>query len=75
MFYITGDTHRDFNKTAHFCYKAHSTKDDTMLILGDAGINYYGGEQDIALKLTLAHLGLFFYARKQSLKSLYEYSP
>ena len=40
--YITGDTHGDFRRVAAFCDKVKSTKDDVLIILGDAGINYYG---------------------------------
>ena len=39
--YITGDTHRDFDRISFFCEENHTTKDDIMIILGDAGINYY----------------------------------
>ena len=27
-----------------------ATKEDILIILGDAGINYYGGKKDIKLK-------------------------
>ena len=56
MFYITGDTHRDFRMTAALCDTVNSTKDDVLILLGDAGINYYGGEKDRALKRQLAEL-------------------
>lgn len=56
MFYITGDTHRNFKLTAAFCDKVQSTKDDVLIILGDAGINYFGGEKDRALKQVLEEL-------------------
>lgn len=55
MFYITGDTHRDFRRLVYFCFENNTTKDDIMIILGDAGINYYG-EADKRLKETLAKL-------------------
>ena len=42
MIYITGDTHRDFKRIVLFCYKYNTNKDDILIILGDAGINYYG---------------------------------
>jgi len=58
MFYITGDTHRDFKRTAAFCDTVLSTTDDVLIILGDAGINYFGGEKDRELKRQLAELPL-----------------
>lgn len=42
MIYITGDTHRDFKRIVLFCYKYNTNKNDILIILGDAGINYYG---------------------------------
>ena len=39
--YITGDTHGDFRKIYEFWAFAKTTTDDIMIILGDAGINYY----------------------------------
>lgn len=39
-FYITGDTHGDFNDLILFCKKMLTQK-DTMIIVGDSGINYY----------------------------------
>ena len=46
MFFITGDTHGDFSRIEHFCNMAQPTLDDVMIILGDAGFNYYGGYRD-----------------------------
>jgi len=56
MVYLTGDTHRDFKLAATFCDTVQSTKNDVLIILGDAGINYFGGEKDRALKRQLAEL-------------------
>ena len=56
MSYLTGDTHRNFRCVAAFCDKVHSTVNDVLIILGDAGINYYGGESDRELKRLLAQL-------------------
>ena len=39
MFYITGDTHGDFRRIQEFCINNHTSKDDVLIILGDAGIN------------------------------------
>lgn len=56
MFYITGDTHGKFSHIELFCNENNTTKDDTLIILGDAGINYYGNKRDIRLKRKLANL-------------------
>ena len=56
MIYITGDTHRDFRRVAAFCDTVKSTKDDTLVILGDAGINYSGKQNDDMLKWQLSEL-------------------
>ncbi len=48
--YITGDTHRYFDKVYYTCVEYATTPDDIMIILGDAGINYYLGESDEVLK-------------------------
>ena len=56
MTYITGDTHREFSHVAAFCDTVDSTKDDVLVILGDAGINYFGGHKDSKLKQKLCNL-------------------
>lgn len=38
--YITGDCHGNFDKIASFCREYHTTRNDIMIILGDAGINF-----------------------------------
>ena len=58
MLYITGDTHRDFSAVAALCDAVDSTKDDVLIILGDAGINYLGGQKDRDLKRLLSELPL-----------------
>ena len=54
MIYLTGDTHREFGRVGAFCDKFESTPDDTLIILGDAGINYCGRDQDVQFKRMLA---------------------
>lgn len=46
MIYITGDTHGSFERIKTFCEKMGTTKEDILIILGDAGINFSGGERD-----------------------------
>ena len=56
MFYITGDTHGDFNRFYHFCDRIQPSKEDTMIILGDAGFNFYGGWRDEFAKSSVSKL-------------------
>ena len=46
MIYITGDTHRDFSRL----YNLKETEEDMLIILGDAGINYYLDDEDVKYK-------------------------
>ncbi len=39
MFYRTGDTHGRFERIKQFCERFPTSRADTMIILGDAGIN------------------------------------
>lgn len=55
-FYITGDTHRDFSRIEEFCEENETSVDDVMIILGDAGINYYLNHSDKELKSRLSRL-------------------
>ena len=59
--YITGDTHRDFSRIYNFCEREKTTKDDIMIILGDAGINYYlfGMDDNLKAELNLMPITLF----------------
>lgn len=42
--YVTGDTHGNFNWLPKWCEENHTTKDDKLIILGDAGILFYGAK-------------------------------
>ncbi len=61
MIYITGDKHRDFKDIYDFCFKNNLSKEDVMIILGDAGINYYLDMRDDFLKYQLQKLPLTFF--------------
>ena len=61
MIILTGDTHGDFRRVATFCQKVESTKDNILIILGDAGINYYGNPKDKRLKQQLSDLPITFF--------------
>ena len=61
MIYITGDTHRGFGRIYNFCEKEKTTKNDIMIILGDAGINLYllGMDDNLKAELNMMPLTLF----------------
>ena len=46
VIYITGDKHGDFIDVFYFCLNNKTTLNDTLIVLGDAGINYYANEKD-----------------------------
>lgn len=54
--YITGDTHRDFDRVFKFCEANNTNINDILIILGDAGINYYCDKRDVNLKKELSEL-------------------
>ena len=56
MIYVTGDTHGDFDRIAHFCAQMNTKSSDIMIILGDAGINFYGGWRDLHKKEFISRL-------------------
>ena len=41
MFYRTGDTHGDLSRIVDFCKENNLTDKDVVVVLGDAGLNYY----------------------------------
>ena len=54
--YLTGDTHGHFERIECFCKDNETTPYDLLIILGDAGINYYGGHWDKKLKQYIASM-------------------
>lgn len=56
MIYITGDTHGSFDRVFQFCKQHKTTWDDILVILGDAGINYWYDIRDYVLKQRLSEL-------------------
>ena len=62
MIYITGDTHGDFKRIVELCERENTSKDDIVIILGDAGINYLGPEKDKHKKELLQSLPITIFA-------------
>lgn len=61
MIYMTGDLHRDFERLFWFCKRTTTTvENDIMILLGDVGLNYYGGWRDHHAKQELSSLPLTF---------------
>ena len=56
MIYITGDKHGSFNEIKKFCKENNTTKDDVIIILGDVGLNFFGGIKDWSKKHSIAKL-------------------
>ena len=54
MIYITGDKHRHFEFVESFCKIHKTSKNDIMIVLGDAGINYFLNKKDYELKDVLS---------------------
>lgn len=57
-FYITGDKHRNFKDVERFCRQMNTRKKDVLIILGDAGFNYFGDERDEMLKKAVSELNI-----------------
>ena len=54
--YLHGDCHADFRWLKLFCETNETTSNDLMIILGDAGINYWNSIKDYDLKEKLLEL-------------------
>ena len=61
MFYLTGDTHGDFSRVEKFCRKMQTTTNDTMIILGDAGLNFYENRLDSMRKEFAGKIPIVFF--------------
>lgn len=62
MIYYTGDTHGGKIKIIRFYHNMGLTAGDTIVILGDAGMNYYGDNRDEILKTHLNLLGITIFS-------------
>lgn len=56
MIYYTGDIHGSTTEIVTFCNHFTPTQEDTLVILGDVGANYFTNERDTLFKATLAKL-------------------
>lgn len=54
MTYITGDIHGVPWRIHKFAKKFKLTTDDTIVLLGDVGANYFGNERDTQMKNALS---------------------
>lgn len=61
MIYITGDKHADFRDVFFFCYANETTVNDILIVLGDAGINYFSNEKYYVLKDSLKEYLITFF--------------
>ncbi len=55
-YYITGDKHRNISYVKNFCQDMNTRKKDVLIILGDAGFNYFEDSRDDMLKKEAADL-------------------
>lgn len=62
MIYITGDTHGQFERVEAFSKRFQTKREDILIILGDAGINFSGGMRDNWKKQFLEALPLTFFS-------------
>lgn len=75
-YFITGDKHRRFDRLIKFCQENHLRKKDVIVILGDAGFNYYEDARDDKLKAKLNNLGINLFClhgNKEKKASKYSY--
>ena len=56
MVVLTGATHGELGRIEEFCAECGTSTDDVMVILGDAGINFYRDKRDDELKEYLSEL-------------------
>lgn len=52
--YLTGDTHGQFDRVEAFCRQQEVEEENTFIILGDVGLNYFGNFGDQQKKAQLA---------------------
>lgn len=60
VIFVTGDKHGRYDDIEYFCQNHNTNKDDMMIILGDNGVNFYGGRRDKAIKEYLSNMPITF---------------
>lgn len=60
MYYITGDIHGDIYPLLYLIKKYELTNNDTIILLGDVGLNFYGNKIDNKKKKLLNNTGVKF---------------
>ena len=61
MIYVTGDIHGSVDKLEYYCQEYNTAEDDTIIILGDTGFNYYLNKKDDILKQYVSELPCKFF--------------
>ncbi|MBS5451666.1 MAG: metallophosphoesterase [Coriobacteriia bacterium] len=56
MVFVTGDVHGYFGRLERFCSYQGTTRDDVLVVLGDACINFWGDDADVKIKERIAHM-------------------
>ena len=59
--YLTGDTHGRFDRIEAFCRGRSMVRENTFIILGDVGLNYFGDVRDRTGKERLSQLPCTFF--------------
>lgn len=59
--FLTGDTHGQFDRIHDLCQKQEVQKENTLIILGDVGLNYYGDKRDVRNKEHLSEMPITFF--------------
>ena len=56
MIYYTGDIHGDPREIVQFCDRQKLTEQDTLVLLGDVGANYFLNRKDTEMKRLLTRV-------------------
>lgn len=77
--YFMGDIHGSYTPIQALNRKEELTSEDSIVLLGDTGLNYYQSERDIELKEILTEIGCTIYALRgnhdRRIKPLYDAAP
>ena len=76
-YFITGDKHRNFTAVKRFCCAMNTRRKDVLIILGDAGFNYYGDKRDDKLKEEISSLNITLFCihgNKEAARRMWEHT-